>query len=124
MKGVPPGTATPADAIASGPRSDGRRVLFEVLEGGERIACAISQHALRDIAAEGMRRGKAPGDLLACFAAARPRIEALTLRAIRARRSRPQGVLYIWPDDEEEPPAAPAVPAPAPRDGGRARRTG
>lgn len=98
--------AEPADASRAS--SDGRRVLFEVLVDGTPFACAISHHALRDMASGGKRPGA--GDMLQCFATARPRLEALALRKIRARRGAPQGVLYIWPEDEEapEPPPPPS----------------
>lgn len=88
------------------PRSDGRRVLFTVLLDGREIPCAIAQHALRDIASGGKRPNA--GDLLQCFATARPQIEALALRKLRARRGDPLGVLYIWPEDAEEDAAEPA----------------
>lgn len=107
-----PAGAEPAGASRAS--SDGRRVLFEVLVDGAPFACAISHHALRDMASGGKRPGA--GDLLQCFATARPRLEALAQRKIRARRGAPQGVLYIWPEDEEtpEPPSPPGRETPAP----------
>jgi len=87
------------------PRSDGRRVLFDVMVAGTAVPCAISQHALRDLVTGGKRMN--PGDILHCFALARAQIEALARRKIAGRRSAPQGVLYIWPEDaEDEVPAA------------------
>lgn len=83
----------------SRPRSDGRRVLFDVVADGRSVPCAISQQALRDLASGGRRMP--PGDVMECFAAARATIEALALRKIRGRRGPPQGILYIWPDDAE-----------------------
>lgn len=74
-------------------------MLFEVVADGRPVPCAISQQALRDLASGGRRM--APGDAMACFAAARETIEALALRKIRGRRGLPQGILYIWPDDTE-----------------------
>ena len=108
-------------ATTSRPRSDGRRILFEVVEGERRVACAISLQALGEMTD---RRRAQPGNALECFAAARPRIEALALRKILARRTAPQGVLYIWPDDDgEDEPPEPAAPAAALRAPPR-RRTG
>lgn len=94
---------------ASRPQSDGRRVLFEVTVEGHPVPCAISQHALRDLITRG--KGASPGDLMQCFTAVRPRVEALALRKIRGRRGTPQGVLYIWPEDaEDEAPDGTAAP--------------
>ena len=87
------------------PRSDGRRVLFDVQKDEHSIPCAISQHALRDMMREkGKRAGAA--DLMDCFAAAWPRIEAMALSALRARRSEPLGIFYIWPDEHGADAAA------------------
>ncbi len=93
-------SVAPPPPDTSRPRSDGRRVLFEVLVEGHAVPCAISQHALRDIVTGGKRMN--PGDILHCFALARTQIEALALRKIQGRRGAPQGVLYIWPEDAED----------------------
>lgn len=117
-RAAPRAGAEPAGASRAS--SDGRRVRFEVLVDGTPFACAISHHALRDMASGGKRPGA--GDLLQCFASARPRLEALALRKIRARRGAPQGVLYIWPEDEETPepppPAGSQASDPAPTSAG------
>ncbi len=55
--------------IASSPRWDGKRILFEVADGGRSAPCTISVNALQDLS--GQRRFK-PAELLACFAGARP----------------------------------------------------
>lgn len=110
-RAAPRSGAEPAGASRAS--SDGRRVLFEVLVDGTPFACAISHHALRDMASGGKR--PSAGDLLQCFASARPRLEALALRKIRGRRGAPQGVLYIWPEDEETPePSSPVASATPP----------
>lgn len=105
----PPGSPTP--------RWDGRRVLFDVVqEDGRRVPCAISLTALQDLA--GLRRSR-PADLLACFVATRERIEAIALHKLRARRSSSAGVLSIWSEDLDPPPAEAA--AAQPRDGAQPR---
>lgn len=91
--------------IASNPRWDGRRVLFEVSDGGCNAPCTISVNALQDLT--GQRRFK-PADLLACFAGARPQIEAIALGKLRTRAASTTGLLYIWSDDIDEPPPADA----------------
>ena len=101
-----PAAARPRAPDPSGARIDGRNLRFEVVADGRAVACAISQHALRDMTAGG--KHIVPGDLLACFAKLRPRVEALAMRRIRARRVMPQGVFYIWPEDEDAEPRAPS----------------
>ena len=54
-------------------RLDGRRVLFAVRQDGVDVRCAISLNALQDISE---RRYVKPAEVLQCFAAAQPRIEA------------------------------------------------
>lgn len=87
--------------IALNPRWDGRRVLFEVVDGDRSAPCTISVNALQDLT--GQRRFK-PADLLACFAGARPQIEAIALGKLRTRAASTTGLLYIWSDDIDEPP--------------------
>ncbi len=84
-----------------GARWDGRRVLFEVVEQGESIPCAISLNALQDISTT--RRFK-PADLLACFAETRERIEAVALAKLRARPTGFEGVLTVWSGDFDDVP--------------------
>jgi hypothetical protein len=99
---APKRTAT----AAPHPRWDGRRVLFEVIDEGRSVACAISMNALQDLS--GRRRFK-PADLLECFAAARPRIEAIALGKLRARpEGGVSGIVHIWSDDIDDltPPAS------------------
>lgn len=90
------------------PRWDGRRVVFEVFDGAEPVACAISMNALQDLSE--IRRFK-PADLLACFAEMRGRIEAVALDKHRARSEAATGLLNLWSDDfDEAPPATAAAP--------------
>ena len=92
-------------AIASHPRWDGRRVLFEIVDGDRSVACTISLNALQDLS--GLRRFK-PVDLLACFAAARVQIGEVALGKLRARAAGATGLLYIWSEDIDDPPPASA----------------
>jgi hypothetical protein len=101
-------TGTTPTAVAEDPRWDGRRILFEVADGDRSVACTISVNALQDLS--GHRRSK-PADLLACFAAARTRIEAIALAKLRARAAGATGMLYVWSDDIDDPPAASAPAA-------------
>ena len=92
-------------ALASHPRWDGRRVLFELADGDRNVPCTISLNALQDLS--GHRRFK-PTELLTCFTTARARIEAIALGKLRARTSGATGLLYIWSDDIDDPPPASA----------------
>ena len=94
--------------IASHPRWDGRRVLFEIADCDRDVACTISVNALHDLS--GQRRSK-PADLLACFDTARARIGAIALGKLRARTANATGLLYIWSEDIEDPPPAGAPAA-------------
>ncbi len=102
--------------IAVHPRCDGRRLLFEVLDGGRSIACAISLMALEDVSES---RCFKPADQLRSFAAARQRIEAIALGKIQAQAQDAPGLLNIWSSDVDDPlPAGEPVavrPAKAPR---------
>jgi len=83
------------------PRWDGHRMLFAVvITDGTEVRCAISRLALLGIGANAPMRTT---DLLAVFAAARPRIEAAARNKLRARSSLPLGVLHIWEDDILDP---------------------
>jgi hypothetical protein len=90
-------------AVASHPRWDGQRVLFDIVDKDRSIACAISLNALQDLSEQ--RRFK-PADLLKCFAAARARIEAIALDKLRARSEGVSGLLNIWSGDIDDPPPA------------------
>ena len=98
--------------IASHPRWDGKRVLFEIADGDRSVACTISVNALQDLS--GYRRFK-PLDLLACFAAAHARIGEIALGKLRAKSARTAGLLYIWSDDiDDTPPDSAPAAAPLP----------
>lgn len=101
-------TGSKDTAIASHPRWDGRRVLFEIADGDRSVACTISLNALQDLS--GQRRFK-PVELLACFAAARAQVGAIALAKLRTRATGATGLLYIWSDDIDEPPPASAPAA-------------
>jgi hypothetical protein len=92
------------------PRWDGARVTFEIVADGRTVACAISRSALQDLS--GQRRFK-PAELLACFAAAQPRIEAIVRAKLRERPDDVDGVLHVWSDDIDDPPPADAPVAAA-----------
>ena len=80
------------------PRWDGARVLFEIADDGEVVACAISREALREVS--GRSYGK-PAELLASFNSARARIEAAALAKHR-RGSASIGLLTVWAGDLDE----------------------
>ena len=102
----------PKDAtLASHPRWDGRRVLFDLADGDRSVPCTISLNALQDLS--GHRRFK-PVELLACFTTARTQIEMIALGKLRARTPGATGLLYIWSDDIDDlPPASAPVAAKA-----------
>ena len=91
---------TPAEADGMrAARLDGRRVLFEVDEAGERVPCAISLGALQDISE---RRHFKPAEVMLCFAKAQPRIEAAARLKLRTRYHAAGGMLNLWADDFED----------------------
>jgi hypothetical protein len=94
--------AAPEQGYAVAPaRWDGRQVLFDIHDADRSFACAISLSALQDLSE--FRRFK-PADLLKCFEAIRPRIEAIALGKLRARSAEPTGLLHIWSDDLTDAP--------------------
>lgn len=95
------GTAGPKPGPSAGrPRCDGKRVLFEIVDEGRSIACAISLSALQDLS---VRRCYRPAEQLESFAAARPRIEAVALGKLRSRAGGAPDLLNIWSGDLDEP---------------------
>lgn len=88
------------------PRWDGQRLIFELcMDDGVAVRCAISRMALLGISGGGPFK---TSDLMARFAAARPRIEAAAHVKLRERASPPLGILHIWEDDILDPtPGAP-----------------
>ena len=89
--------ATPAAKPAAA-RWDGSRVLFEILDEGEPVLCAISREALREVTGRGY--GK-PAELLASFNQMRGRIEAVALAKYRAQSSA-TGLVTVWSGDLDE----------------------
>jgi hypothetical protein len=88
------------------PRWDGSRVLFEIEVAGTPVACAISRAALQELSG---RRHIASTDLLRRFADGRERIEEIAASIFAIRPESVTGTLYIWADDIDDPPPAPAV---------------
>ena len=86
------------------PRWDGSRVLFEIEVAGQPVACAISRSALQGLSG---RRQYAVADLLRCFDAARPRIEAIAVSKFNSGPESISGIVSVWDDDvEDAPPVA------------------
>lgn len=104
-------TAEEAVSAVSHPRWDGQRVLFQLRDADQAIACAISRDALQ--ALSGLRRFR-PADLLDCFLSERDRIGAIALSKLHARSGGVTGVLTIWSDDIDDPPPASAPVAARP----------
>jgi hypothetical protein len=90
-------------AIAVHPRCDGRRLLFEIVDEGRSVACAISLMALEEVSESRCFR---PADQLKSFAAARQRIEAIALGKIQAQTRDTSVLLNIWSSDFDDPPPA------------------
>jgi len=96
-------TAAKPKVAISPPRWDGSRVLFEIVVGGQRVACAISRGALQDVVG---RRHFASADLLRGFMGARERIERIAVGMFTARPESVSGVVSIWADDIDDAPTA------------------
>ncbi len=86
----------------SKPRWDGNRVMFEIDVAGEIVSCAISRAALQEA---GGNRHFAAADLLRYFMQSRARIEAIAAAKYTLRPDSVYGVVSIWADDLDEPPA-------------------
>ncbi len=89
-------TTTP---IALHPQCDGRRLLFEIMDDGRSVACAISLMALEDLS---KRRYYKPADQLQSFLQARRQIEAIALNKIRMKPADSSDLLTIWSDDVDD----------------------
>src|SRR5690348_16656956 len=96
-----PKTAT----CLTGPRWDGSRMLFDILVGDARIACAISRGALQDLSTTRSFKTK---DLRKGFMNARWRIAQIAHQKLRARPHRLSGTLIIWADDLDDLPPSSA----------------
>ena len=83
------------------PSWDGGRVLFEIIDRGTRVQCAISRMALEAI-------GNAPcasaADWLQCFAETRCQVEIIARSKLHARPVGVRGRLSLWADDFDDLP--------------------
>lgn len=86
-----------SQTLTAAPRWDGARVLFEIVEDGTPVLCAISREALRE--ASGRGYGK-PAELLASFNQMRAKIEDVARAKHRARPS--QTLLTVWAGDLDD----------------------
>ncbi len=102
----PAGQAT----APSRPQWSANRILFGIEDHGQRVPCAISGAALEDISERRLFR---PADFLACFEAARPRIEAVARLKSRARSEGASGPVIVWADDLDDAPDGAATEPPA-----------
>jgi hypothetical protein len=91
------------------PRWDGSRVVFEIDVGGEAVTCAISRAALQEVSGH---RHFSAADLLRCFAGIREQIEAIAQVKFTSRPDSVCGILSIWADDIDDPPASEATARP------------
>lgn len=96
MKSV--GSATPSSRA----QWNGSRLLFEIVDRGERVSCSVSGAALEDISE---RRLFKPADFVLCFENARAHIEAVALGKSAARAAGTVGTVHVWADDLDPPPA-------------------
>ncbi len=87
------------------PKWDGARILFDIHDGDTEVQCAISRGAIEEISE---RRCFRTDDLMACFAGARARIEALALEKARGRPAGSSGRVNLWADDVEFVPPSEA----------------
>jgi hypothetical protein len=92
-------TGLSAKPIAVNPRCDGRRLLFEIVDDGRRVACAISLMALEDLSES---RCYKPADQLKSFAMARRQIEIIALGKIQMQVPGASGMLSIWSNDVDD----------------------
>jgi Protein of unknown function (DUF1488) len=91
-------SARPPSVKPAAPKWDGTRVLFQVIDDGEAVSCAISREALRQVT--GRNYGK-PAELLASFMQVRGRIEAVALAKHRAQSSG-TALLTVWSGDLDD----------------------
>jgi Protein of unknown function (DUF1488) len=83
-------------------------MLFDILVGDARVACAISRGALQHLSE---RRSFRTEDLQKSFMKARGRIEQIAHEKLRARPDRISGTLLIWADDLDDLPPSSAPDA-------------
>jgi hypothetical protein len=82
------------------PRWDRNRVLFEIVEDGQVLSCAISKEALQDISD---RRYAKPAELLTCFEKVRDRVEQVARAKFKIRPDSIDGLVTIWSGDLDDP---------------------
>ena len=92
-------TNVSAKPIAVHPRCDGRRLLFDIVDDGRRVTCAISVMALEDLSE---KRCYKPADQLSSFALARRQIEIIALGKIQTQGQDASGLLTIWSNDVDD----------------------
>ncbi|HZF76274.1 MAG TPA: DUF1488 family protein [Acetobacteraceae bacterium] len=92
-------TDTVTRNAATAPRWDGQRILFTLEHDGREVPCAISSGALWDLTS---RRCFKPNDVLASFASARTRVEAIAQRKLRRHTASQAMTLTIWSTDIED----------------------
>lgn len=85
--------------VAAPPRWDRNRVLFEIEDGGRRVACAISLQAIQDASG---RRFHDAARLLDCFGKVRPRIERIALGKLHASPHAGDHLLTVWSGDLDD----------------------
>lgn len=94
---------------AAAPRWDGSRILFQIIDDGETVNCAISREALRQVT--GRNYGK-PAELLASYMQVRERVESVALAKHRAQSSA-MGLLTVWSGDLDDHDADQDAEAPS-----------
>ncbi|MBP0445910.1 DUF1488 family protein [Roseomonas sp. SSH11] len=94
-----------ANALAlQPPRWMHDRILFEVEECGEALACSVSKAAIQDA---GGRYSNLPRDIMSEFVRLRGRIERAAIAKFRGRQGGMEGPVHVWSadlDDDPEPP--------------------
>ena len=89
--------------VPTPPRWDRNRVLFEIVEDGQVLSCAISKEALQDISD---RRYAKPAELLTCFEQVRERVEQVARAKFKVRPDSIDGLVTIWSGDLDDPEPA------------------
>ena len=81
-------------------------MLFSIEVEGRHVPCAISRGALEALCGGRHLRNN---DLLHSFAQVRGRIDEIAAAIFTVRPESATGILSIWADDIDDPPAAPAA---------------
>ena len=108
VSGLPLQDAHPAAANQAlslrSPRWLHDRVLFEIEECGDVIACSVSKVAIQDA---GGRYSNLPSDVMSEFLCLRPLIEKIALAKFRERPGGVEGPVHVWSADLDEDPEPP-----------------